>query len=115
MTEDEKFEMTWGELLEIVSDRDKRTIEVVDAFVSLVRMAVEQHPQGDLYDFLAFETAAFAVLVVSGKVIDISDPRQFFRTCGFDSEAVERMFIQFQLGVKTDQKLKLLEAGKVVE
>ncbi len=115
MREDEKFEMTWGELLQIVADRDKKAVDAVDIFASIVRQAVRDYPQGNLYDFLALQVPLYAALVVSAKVVTISDPRQFFRACGFDSETIERMFVQFQLAVKADQKLKLLEAGKVVE
>ncbi|MBA7531197.1 hypothetical protein ES705_23408 [subsurface metagenome] len=115
MQEDETFEMSWGELLQIVADRDERTVKAVNTFVGVVQGAVANYPEGDLHDFLASHTAVYAALVVSDGVIAISDPRQFFRACGFDSETIECMFIQFQLGVRIDQKLKLHEAGKVVE
>ncbi|MBA7485396.1 hypothetical protein ES707_20942 [subsurface metagenome] len=115
MREDEVFEMTWAEILQLISIRDKKTVDAVDIFVSMVHTAVGEYPQGELYDFLAFQTALYAAMVVSGKVLTISDPRQFFRTCGFDSEEIERMIIRFELGVKVDKKLAELEAGKVVE
>ncbi len=115
MAEDEKFEMTWPELLGYLDQRDAFTVEAVDIFVSIVREGVEGHPQGDLHDFLASKTALYAALVTSRDVVNLGDPRDFFRACGFDENAMHNMLIEFELGVKIDRKLKAVVVAEEME
>lgn len=115
MNLDEKFEMTWREFYQIIADRDKKLLEAVDLFVSIVKDGLQAYPQGELHDFLASKTALYAALA-NGKVIDLAgDPRDFFKACGFDSEMIERMVVMFELALKIDKKLNEFEVGKVVE
>lgn len=112
MVEDEKFEVTWAEVVEIVGDRDAKTIEAVNIFVGMVREAIDGHPHEDLHGFLASKTAIYAAQVTSRDVINLGDPRDFFRACGFDEKSMDNMLIQFELGVKIDQRLQLLETAE---
>ena len=112
MAKDEKFEMTWPELLELLGKRDAFTVEAVDVFVSIVREGVDGHPHGDLHDFLSSMTAMYAALVTSRDVVNLGDPRDFFRACGFDEKSMDNMLIEFELGVKIDRKLKAVEAAE---
>lgn len=109
MERDEILEMTWGELLDIVGDRDAKTIEAVGIFVGIIWLGLEKYPQGDLHDFLASITASYAAQIVSAKVIGIDDPREFFRECGFNSETIEDMVVSFEIEVELRKHMPLIK------
>ncbi len=86
---------------------NKRTQHVLDIFSEITRLAVEQHPQGDLHDFLAFEAVAFAACVMLDGVMNFSKVWLFFEDCGFDRDTIEEMFDDYDAVMSFDHTLSL--------
>ena len=70
---------------------NQRTLDLLNAVRLLIRSAVEEYPQSDLYEFLYFETISFAVHVAKRDLISFEDIGDFFRRCGFDEGTVTGM------------------------
>ncbi len=66
----------------------ERTVGVVETFSSLMHIAVEKYPQGDLYEFLADQTTLFALCVMLDGMVSFDNVGDFFVDCGFDGETV---------------------------
>ncbi|MBA7484473.1 hypothetical protein ES707_20000 [subsurface metagenome] len=70
---------------------NQRTLDLLDLFRLLIRSALEEYPQGDLYEFLSLETTSFAVYAMKRDLISFEDIGSFFRGCGFNEETVTWM------------------------
>ncbi len=92
---------------------NQRTVGMVDLFLFLVQSAVEEYPEGDLYDFLSFKTTAFAACAVQGDLIAFEDVGSFFADCGFDKETVKWMVRDYNGALKVQPPLEPALAGEV--
>jgi hypothetical protein len=93
---------------------NKRTLDILDNFSSLIKVAVEGYPQGDLYEFLSLVTTAFAISATRGNMIRFTDVGRFFEDCGFDRRTVLWMVYDYhaslcQEGSPSPQSVKALE------
>lgn len=109
MSEDEKFMLTRQQLHELMDIADKRTQGMFETFVGIMRSAVEEYPNGDLYEFLANQALLFVQCVVDGKMIGIDDPGKYFADCGFDDEKIEVLVKVFEA---TKEIVQRMDAGE---
>ncbi len=105
--EDESDGMVDMVPLEDLEAAAERTQHVLDIFTEITRLAVEKYPQGDLYDFLAFEAVAMAACAQLDKVINFSEVWRFFADCGFDQETVAEMMDDYHAVLSFDHTLRI--------
>ncbi len=98
---------------EDVKAANQRTLDLLTGFLGLVGAAVEQYPQGDLYEFLSSRTTAFAVYAVKHDLIRFEDVGSFFADCGFDKETVAGMVQDYNAVLNPQPPLEPTLAGEV--
>lgn len=81
---------------EILNIANKRTTDMFETFVGVMRQAVEAYPDGDLYEFLADQALVFVQCVVDGGMLSVGDLGRYFADCGFDDERVEVLVKTFE-------------------
>ncbi len=107
MAEDEFDGLVGMVPLEHLEAANERIQHALVIFSEITRLAVEKYPQGDLYDFLAFEAVAFAAVAQLDKVINFPEVRLFFENCGFDRETVTEMCDEYHALLSFDDTLRL--------
>ncbi len=94
---------------EILDIANKRTTDMFETFVGVMRQAVEAYPNGDLYDFLADQALVFVECVVDGRMLRIDDMGKFFADCGFDDEKADVLVKTFEA---TKEIKRRMDAGE---
>jgi hypothetical protein len=114
MSREDEFDSLneWADA-EDVKAANQRTLDLLTGFLGLVGAAVEQYPQGDLYEFLSCRTAAFAVYAVKHDLIRFEDVGSFFADCGFDKETVAEMVQDYNVALNPQPPLEPALAEEV--